>query len=101
MTATQLPEPRSLRCGEPRLRGEERLLGPAPDGVLPLLGRLLDERREFRSRRKRDEPVGVEVVAHGLDAHRRQRALDRVVLRADDERAHQYFPITRPPSTRR
>src|SRR5215213_3437850 len=86
-----------LRCRQPRLRGEEGLLGPAVDGALELLRAELGKWRQRRIWRKRDETVDVESVAKQIDPERAERACDRMVLRADQERRHQYFPITRPP----
>ena len=90
------------RGGEPRLGGEERLGRPEVERSEPVGRSLLGQRFELDARRDGHEPVRIGVVAGELQAELRQAPArgDRPWWR-DEEDAHQYFPTTRPPSTRR
>ena len=48
----------------------------------------------------RDEPVGGEVVGGGLQPEAGEGDREWMVRGGLEEYAHQYFPITSPPSTR-
>ena len=101
VTATQPPSPLE-RGGEPRLRREERLRRPSAGRRPPRVG--LRARRAGAS-----SGSGGSVTRPSASTLSSRRARGRAPRArsssgsswADDEDAHQYFPITRPPSTRR
>jgi hypothetical protein len=88
------------RGREPRLRREKRLSRPPLDRVLEARAVELGERRQLLLGWQRDESLRLDALPGQLEPQRRELVRDGVLLRADDEHPHQYFPITRPPSTR-
>ncbi len=101
VTATQLPEPRSTAAashGCAAKNGSSAQRRTVSSKASPSSSAM---RRELGLRRQRDEALGVDAVALELVAERAELLLDGMVLGADDQDAHQYLPMTRPPSTRR